>query len=176
MNHLHRFRLMHRPSTLAELCWGQVARLLRPFFSPELSILHLPQVLRSASATLLGLPPTTSNFGASSAAPGLITVTGDTASGSVQSLFAYTKSIFSYLLSHLRCEFYFFGLCASMCSEIFSRVDRPRGPDPCVIRSFISLRSNALSLISQTDLTATFVASSFFAFRRAGIAIEEDVK
>ncbi|KAL5106291.1 Kelch domain-containing protein 10 [Taenia crassiceps] len=100
VNHLHRFRLVHQTNTLAELCWRQVARLLRPFYPPDLAKSHLPQVLRAASATLLGLPSATT-FGAPPVAPSIIAVAGDTASGSVQSLFAYTKSIFSYLLSHL---------------------------------------------------------------------------
>ncbi|KAH9282328.1 Kelch domain-containing protein 10 -like protein [Echinococcus granulosus] len=101
VNHLHRFRLVHRPSSLAELCWQQVARLLRAFFPPDLATPHLLRVLRAASTPLLGLPSAASTFDTSPAAPGVIAVASDTASGSVQSLFAYTKSIFSYLLSHL---------------------------------------------------------------------------
>ncbi|VDM15989.1 unnamed protein product [Hydatigera taeniaeformis] len=123
VNHLHRFRLMHRPNSLAELCWRQVALLLRAFFSSDLAMSHLPQMLRAASATLLGLPPTSSTFDTPPASSGVIAVTNDVAPGGVRSLFAYTRHIFSYLLSHLgyteRKQMYISAESTSESAEVF---------------------------------------------------------
>ncbi|VDK36927.1 unnamed protein product [Taenia asiatica] len=154
VNHLHRFRLVHRPSTLAELCWRQVACLLRPFFSPNLAMLHLPQVLRAASATLLGLPPATSG------GLGIMAVAGDTASGSVQSLFAYTKSIFSYLLNRLGCELSFFGLYSGR-KKIHVSVESASDPAAVFFDSMMAIFTDIINSTKRRQLDPVECVSIF---------------
>ena len=94
MNHLHRFTLLHRPDSLAELCWKEVARLFRAFYPADLTSSRLVEVLRAASVPLLGLSSGVDN---SALNPN---------DNRERNIFTYTKSVFSYLLRQLGCELY----------------------------------------------------------------------